>query len=211
MEDILRLYAKPENAKEPVVCLDERPVQLLAPERAGLPMKPGKVGRYDYEYVRHGTANVFCIVEPLTGRRQTHATKTRTGLKFAHALKRIATRHRKARTIHLVLDNLSTHTSKGLKAAYGERAGAKLWSRFTVHYTPKHASWLNAAEMEVSLVSRECLGTRRISELPVLQREVSAWNSRADRQRRAIRWRFRVNDARRVFRYSGIATARSKH
>src|SRR5687767_1810396 len=111
---------------------------------------------------------------------------------------RIARRYADADTIHVVLDNLSTHSEKSLVAAYGEVEGRSLWRRFTVHYTPKHASWLNAAEMEASLVARECLGNRRIGALWPLQREVTAWRRRADRQRRKINWKFRVGDARRV-------------
>jgi hypothetical protein len=211
MEDVLEVYARPLDAAEPVVCFDERPVVLHTSERPGQPMAPAKPARTDYEYVRQGTANIFCIVEPLTGRRQTHATNDRTGRAFGIAMGRIARRYHEAKTIHIVLDNLSTHTEKSLIVAYGPDEGRRLWSRFTVHYTPKHASWLNAAEMEASLVARECLGRRRIGALWPLQREVCAWNRRADRQRRAINWKFRVADARRVFRYDGINTVRSEH
>src|SRR5262252_6726435 len=157
MEDVLELYARPVDPKEPVVCLDERPVVLHDCERPELPARPGQPTRRDYEYVRCGTANVFCVVEPKTGRRLTHATARRTAKDFAFALRRIAGRYRRARTIHLVVDNLNTHCEKSCVEAFG-RAGLRLWQRFTVHYTPKHGSWLNAAELEASLVSRECLG-----------------------------------------------------
>jgi transposase len=211
MEDVLRLYARPRNARQPVVVLDERPVVLHDAARAGTPMKSNRVARTDYEYVRKGTANIFCIVEPLTGRRLTHATANRKGPAFAQALRKIARRYRRADRIHLVMDNLSTHAESSLVGAMGISDGRKLWRRFKVHFTPKHASWLNAAEMEASLVSRECLGKRRIGELETLQRQVRAWNRDADRSRRAIRWRFRVHDARRVFRYDGITTPRLEH
>jgi hypothetical protein len=211
MEDVLSLYARPHDESEPVVCLDERPVVLHTSGRAAVAMRPGQPRRTDYEYARHGTANIFCIVEPSVGRHLTHATNDRTGRSFGLAMGRVARRYTRAKTIHIVLDNLSTHSEKSLVVAYGERKGRRLWRRFTVHHTPKHASWLNAAEMEVSLVARECLGRRRIGALWPLQCEVTNWNRRADRQRRAIKWKFRVADARRVFRYDGITTVRSEH
>jgi hypothetical protein len=211
MEDVLGLYARPYRASEPVICLDERPVQLLDPARPGVAMRPGRPGRFDYEYVREGTANIFCIVEPLTGRRLTYASKNRKGRAFARALQRIARRYHAARKIHLVMDNLSTHSEKSLTDALGLAAGRQLCRRFEIHHTPKHASWLNAAEMEASLVSRECLGNRRIGHLHTLKSQVAAWRIDADRSRRPIRWKFTVNDARRVFRYDGIITPRSEH
>jgi hypothetical protein len=211
MENVLELYARPFKWNEPVVALDERPVQLLDPERPGVAMLPGRPTRTDYEYVRRGTANIFCVVQPLTGDRLTRATRNRKGAAYARMLARIAKRFAHARTIHLVQDNLSTHTEKSLIATFGVRAGRKLWRRFTVHYTPKHGSWLNPAEIEASLVARECLGTRRIGDLATLRREVTAWRRRASHHRRSIDWKFRVHDARRVFRYEGIRTARSEH
>lgn len=211
MEGILRLLARPVDRMQPVVCLDERPVVLHDPARPGHPMRPGREKRTDYEYVRRGTANVFCIVEPKRGSRLTHATKNRKAALYAKALQRIARRYPKAKTIHLVQDNLNTHREKSLIDTFGPKRGRALWLRFTPHYTPKHASWLNPAEIEASLVSRECLGSRRIGEVDSLCREVDAWCARADAEKRAIDWRFTVNDARRVFRYTGIATPRSKH
>lgn len=211
MEDVLRLYARRRRSREPVVCLDERPVQLLAPARPTVPMRPGQPARVDYEYVREGTANIFCIVEPLTGRRMTYASANRKGKAFARALCRIAQRYRKARKIHLVMDNLSTHSKKSLVDSLGITEGSRIWRRFKIHHTPKHASWLNAAEMEASLVSRECLGPRRIGHFYELRSQVAAWRLRADRERRPIRWKFTVSDARRVFRYEGIITPREQH
>jgi transposase len=127
------------------------------------------------------------------------------------ALRKIARRYRNARRIHLVLDNLNIHSQVSLVQVLGELDGRRLWGRFVVHYTPKHASWLNAAEIEASLVSRECLGRQRIAFLVDLISQVSAWRLAAQKDRRTIDWRFRVNDARRVFRYGGLATARSEH
>ncbi len=211
MEGILRLLARRVDPLKPVVCIDERPVVLRDAARVGQPMRPGRAARNDYEYVRRGTANIFCIVEPKRGRRLTHATKNRKAVLYANALRQIARRYRRAKTIHLVQDNLSTHCEKSLITAFGPKRGKALWARFTVHYTPKHGSWLNPAEIEASLVSRECLGKRRIGALEQLVLEVAAWRSRADADQRTIDWRFTVNDARRVFRYNGIATSRSEH
>jgi hypothetical protein len=211
MEDVLSVYARPYSKAEPVVCLDERPVQLLDPARSGLPIQPGKPPRTDYEYVREGTANIFCIVEPITGSRVTYASANRNGRSFARALWRIGRRYPRARRIHLVLDNLSTHSEKCVVSALGARAGRRLWRRFVVHYTPKHASWLNAAEMEASLVSRECIGNRRIGHLHTLRSQVAAWRRRAEHDGRPIHWKFTISDARRVFRYDGIITQRTRH
>ena len=211
MEDVLELYARPFKYREPVVALDERPVQLLDDGREGRSMNAGSPRRVDYEYVRRGVANIFCVVEPLTGDRLTHATRNRTGASYARTLAKIAKRFAYAKTIHLVQDNLNTHREKSLIATFGPKEGRRLWRRFTVHYTPKHGSWLNVAEIEASLVSRECLGSRRIGDLSTLRREVTAWRRRASHHSRAIQWKFRVHDARRVFRYDGIKTARSEH
>jgi DDE superfamily endonuclease len=211
MEDVLKLYARPRNDREPVVCLDERPVVLHDSARTGTPMRPGAIAKKDYEYVRRGTANVFCIVEPATGRRLTRATRDRKGRAFAGELKRIASGYAKARQIDLVMDNLNTHSERSLTARYGDVAGRALWKRFRVHFTPKHGSWLNAAEIEASLVSRECLGQRRIGDLNTLRREVTSWRRAASNAGRVIDWKFRVADARRVFRYPGIVTSRSEY
>lgn len=208
---MLRLYARPHREKEPVVCLDERPVVLREAARLGQPMRTGRTARADYEYVRCGTANIFCIVEPKTGRRLTHATARRANKNFARALLRISKAYPKARRIHLVVDNLSTHTEKACIETFGRRRGNALWRRFRVHFTPKHASWLNAAEMEASLVARQCLGKRRIATLAALRDEVRAWRRVATFEGCSIRWKFRVADARRVFRYDRLVFTRSEH
>jgi len=208
---VLRLYGRPYRDNEPVVCLDERPVLLRGEARLGAPMRPGCPARRDYEYVRRGTANIFCIVEPKTGRRLTYATARRTNRDFGRALNRISKAYPRAGRIHLVLDNLSTHSEKACTETFGLRRGRALWRRFRVHFTPKHASWLNAAEMEASLVARQCLGRRRIADRTTLRREVSAWRRVATRRGLNIQWRFRVADARRVFRYDALTFTRSEH
>ena len=141
MEDVLKLYARPFKYSEPVVALDERPVQLLDPERTAIPMRSGAPQRTDYEYVRRGTANIFCVVEPLTGDRLTRATRNRTGAAYARMLARIAKRFSYARTIHLVQDNLSTHTKKSLDRDLRSQSGTRpVESIFTVHYSPSTAA-----------------------------------------------------------------------
>ncbi len=211
MENVLDLLAKPVNEREPVVALDERPVQLLDSARPGTPMAPGRVARRDYEYVRNATANVFCIVAPKIGGHLTHATRNRKAPRFADAMKRIAGSFPEAKTIHLVMDNLNTHCEKSLIGAYGAFEGRRLWRRFTVHYTPKHGSWLNPAEIEVGLWSRECLGGDRIGTLEELRRRTRSWNARADRSRRRINWQFTTADARRVFGYERSAMHGTEH
>jgi hypothetical protein len=211
MEDVLDTLAKPAEEREPVVALDERPVQLLDSARPGTPMAPGRIARSDYEYVRKGTANIFCIVAPKVGGHLTHATRDRKAPRFADALKRIAATYPKARTIHLVMDNLNTHCEKSLTDTFGALDGRRLWRRFTVHHTPKHASWLNPAEIEVGLWSRECLGRDRVGTFAELSRRTRAWNSRANGSRRRINWQFTTADARRVFGYKQSAMHGSGH
>jgi hypothetical protein len=211
MDDVLDTLAQPPDAAEPVVALDERPVVLRDAARPGRPGAPGRVARPDYEYVRRGTANIFCIVEPKVGRHMTYATSNRKAYQFARALSKIARRYPTARTIHLVMDNLNTHCQNSLCATYGGQVGRALWSRFTVHYTPKHGSWLNPAEIEASLWSRECLGRQRIGSLAELRRRTSRWNADAHRRRRKITWRFTKEHARSVFKIGQIGTSWSEH
>lgn len=160
LEDVLELYEKPYNQAEPVICLDEKPVSLHREVRAPKPAAPGLVLKRDGEYQRCGTANVFCAVESKAGRHYTRPTPNRTAPEFAQFVAELALHYPHVRTIHLVVDNLNIHTRKSLTDYFGEATGTHLWSRFTVHYTPKHGSWLNQAEIEISLFSRQCLGTR---------------------------------------------------
>ena len=211
MEAVLEVLNRPLDKHAPVLALDERPVQLVDSLRPDTPIAPGQPARRDYEYARCGTANVFCVVEPKTGRHQTHATKNRTATQFARALNRIARSYPAARTIHLVLDNLNTHREKSLIATFGAQTGHRLWRRFKVHYTPKHGSWLNPAELEASLWSRQCLGRQRVASLAELRERTSAWNRWVNRIKLKIDWRFSIADARRVFHYQRIATHESKH
>jgi len=209
MEDVLDSYEKPLDPKEPVVGLDEKPVQLREQERDPKPGRSGKVARYDYEYARCGTANVFCAIEPKAGRHFIEATPNRKGATFAAMLERLAAAYPRARTIHLVVDNLSTHSRKCVTDTLGVKAGTRLWNRFTWHFTPAHGSWLNVAECEISLVSCESLGHDRIPTLERLRERVAAWEADANRHQRKIRWKFTTAKARKKFGYEMPNSLRS--
>ena len=209
MEDVLEVYEKPLSTQEPVVCLDEKPVTLHNDVRAPLPMKPGSVAKRDTEYERCGTANAFCAIEPKAGIHVTKITPTRSSAEFADLIESIANHYPEAQTIHLVMDNLSSHTRKALVERFGEQEGGALWNRFTVHYTPVHGSWLNQAELEVGLFSKQCLGKRRIGGIRILRAEARAWNRRINRKRVKINWTFDRKKARKKFKYK-YKTKRSK-
>ena len=202
MEDVLEVYERPFSADEPVVCVDEKSVTLHDEVRDPIPMKPGSVAKRDCEYERCGTANVFCGVEPKAGQHFTKVTPTRSSPEFAVFLRTVGDHYPEAKTIHLVMDNLSTHTRKALVERLAEEKGGLLWNRFTVHYTPTHGSWLNQAEIEISLFSRQCLGKRRIPDEERLRKEARAWNRRINRKRVKINWKFSRKDARRKFKYA---------
>jgi len=202
MEDVLAVYEKPYDATQPVVCLDEKPIALHADVRSPIPAKPGSPAKQDNEYERCGTANVFGVVEPKTGRHFTTATPDRSGAEFAGMVGHVVKQYPFAKTIHLVMDNLNSHSRNSLINDYGEQEGGYLWDRLTVHYTPKHGSWLNQAEIELSMYSRQCLGKRRFPDVGTLRRETTAWNRTAHRKRTKINWRFTRRKARKVFRYT---------
>lgn len=210
MEDVLKTYERPYDAAEPVVCFDEKPVSLHAEVRPPRPATPGHIAKRDNEYRRCGTANVFCAVEPKAGQHFTWPTPNRSGLEFARVIADLALHYRQARTIHLVMDNLSSHSRKMLIDTYGVGLGNALWRRFTVHYTPKHGSWLNQAEIEISLFSRQCLGKRRIPDLQSLRQQAAVWNRGINRAKLKIDWRFDRKAARRKFGYKSNAFMRSK-
>ena len=209
MEDVLKMYEKPLSERDPVVCVDEKPVVLHADVRPPRPMRPGRIARRDCEYERRGTANVFCGVQPRAGRHFTKPTPNRCSQPFADSLGKIVASYPQADTIHLGMDNLSSHSRKALVDRFGENIGGMLWERFTVHYTPQHGSWLNQAEIEISLFSRQCLGQRRIPSLRQLQREASAWNRKMNRDRVTISWQFTRKKARQKFGYNRNNITRS--
>lgn len=210
MEDVLALYEKPLLEREPVICVDEKPVVLHADVRPPRPMRPGRIARRDCEYERCGTANVFCGVQPKAGRHFTKPTANRSSPQFADYLVEIVASYPEADTIHLVMDNLSSHNRKALVDRFGENIGGLLWERFTVHYTPKHGSWLNQAEIEISLFSRQCLGRRRLSSLGELQQQTQAWNRKMNRGQVTINWQFTRKKARQKFGYKRNKITRSE-
>ena len=210
MEDVLEVYERPYDQQEPVVCLDEKPITLHADVRPASPATPGREARRDNEYERRGTANVFCAVEPKAGRHFTFPTPDRSGFEFAKVAVALALAYPDAKTIHLVMDNLNIHRQKALADVFGAEMTAQVWDRFTVHYTPTHGSWLNQAEIEIGMFSRQCLGKRRIPNLKILKAEARAWNRRMNRDRVKIIWKFDRRAARRKFDYKYQSFTRSK-
>jgi hypothetical protein len=214
MEDVLDLYERPEQVREPLVCLDEKPVQLLEDaRRLRRRVRCGRIRRRDYEYRRRGVVNIYCALAPKVGQHFCRVTPNRTAREFAKMTGAIARRYPQARKIHIVLDNLNTHCEKSLVDFYGQRKGRRIWRRFVVHRTPNHGSWLNQAEIEVCLVSRQVLGSgsRRIRDRRKLRDEIQAFNADANRRTLRINWRFTKTDARRTFGYNKRRIKRSKH
>ena len=195
MYGLLDLYARPLSSREPVICVDEKSLQLLGHSRTPLPMSAGAPVRYDYEYTRHGTTNLFVAVEPKAGWRTVSVTEHRGKVDFVVFIGDLLNgAHAKARRVHLVLDNLNTHFKKCFEDVLGGPAAKKLLRRVQFHYTPKHASWLNMAEIEIGIPSRQCLG-RRISNRETLRGEVDAWQQARNALGRTIQWRFTRQDA----------------
>lgn len=207
MEDVIDLYEKPFDKKEPVICFDEKSKQLLEDSRTGKVAKPGNIAIRDYEYVRKGTSNIFVAIEPKGGKRFTEVTKRRTKVDYADFLKRLIAKYAHAEVIHLVQDNLNTHSEKSLIVAFGEEETRKIMKRLKFHFTPKHASWLNMAEIEIGILSRQCL-KRRIANQKELTEEVSAWENRSNKTKRTITWKFTTEKARQTF--PGIYTTELK-
>lgn len=196
MEDVLDLYEQPYDDKQPVVCFDEKPVQLLGETRVPRPVAPGRPRRYDYEYERKGTANIFVTIEPLAGWRQVAVTQRRTKQDFAQQMQQLVAHYADAERIRVVLDNLNTHKPASLYEAFPPAEARRLLKRLEFHYTPKHGSWLNMAELEISVLSRQCL-KRRLGEMETLEKEVRSWQDRRNQIGTTTKWRFTVNDARR--------------
>lgn len=195
MYDLLDLYARPFRSGEPVVCLDEKSKQLLKDSRQPLPIKPGTPARLDYEYVRGGTCNLFVAVEPKGGQRVVQITDRRAKTDFVAFVQYLLEQiYPTAYRIHLVLDNLNTHFRKCFEHVLGIKAANKLLRRVVFHYTPKHASWLNMAEIEIGILDRQCLD-RRFPDREMLVREVDAWQQRRNSEQRRIEWTFSRQDA----------------
>ena len=196
MEDVLAVYARPVDPRRPVVCMDEKPYQLLGHVRDPIPAVPGRDRQEDHEYVRHGTCSVFVWVEPLRGWRHVDAQLRRTKLDWAHQVDRLLTcDYPDAETVVLVMDNLNTHTIGSLYEAFEPAKAFALAQRLEIHHTPKHGSWLNIAEIELSALTRQCLD-RRIDNLDTLGAELAAWQCQTNANQRQVDWQFTTADAR---------------
>jgi hypothetical protein len=196
LEDVLRVYARPCDLVRPVVCFDEAGKEVRADVRSPLPLAPGHPGREDGKYARHGSGNCFLRVAPHLGRPQVTVHTQRTARDFAHAIRELVDgAFPAAEQIVLVLDNHNIHDPASHYKAFPPAEAARLWSRLELHYTPKHGSWLNMAELELSPLTRQCLG-RRIPDRDKLQTEVGAWAEARNREGVRITWRFTVEDAR---------------
>jgi DDE superfamily endonuclease len=196
MEDVLDVYERPLDLDRPVVCLDERPCYLIGDKREVIPAKPGQLSRFDYEYVRNGTATVFGLFAPLLGWQEMIVTERRTRIDFAACLKRLVDEFfPNAEKIIVVLDNLNTHSKASLYEAFTPAEASRIASRLEFHHTPKHGSWLNAVEIEFAALSRQCLD-RRIPDLVMLAGEVQVWTVERNARQVKVDWQFRTVDAR---------------
>lgn len=196
MYDLLDLYQEPYKPQEPILCVDEKSKQLLANVRQPITAKPGKVSKQDYQYERRGVKNIFLAVEPKAGRRIAQVTKRRTKTDFAKFIKFLIKRkeYQKAKKIHLVIDNLNTHFKDSFFETFKEKQAKGILKRIQFHYTPAHGSWLNMAEIEISILERQCLG-KRMKDETMLKKEVSAWQNRRNRAKKKIEWKFTKQDA----------------
>jgi len=196
MEDVLAVYTRPHDPNRPLVCLDETSKQLVGETREPIPGAPGRPARYDYEYKRNGVANLFMLFAPLEGWRHVKPTERRTAVDYAHVLKELSDVHfSRAETIVLVQDNLNTHAPSSLYEAFAPDEARRIAERFEWHYTPKHGSWLNMAEAELSILARQCLA-RRIPDLETLEKQVAAWLQQRNKHHVKADWRFTNQDAR---------------
>jgi hypothetical protein len=196
MEDILEVYKRPYDPRCPLVCLDETSKQLIGEVATPIPVAPGHVAQYDYEYVRNGVANVFMMSEPLAGRREVEVTERRTKKDWARCLWRLSEEvYPTAEKIVLVEDNLNTHSPASLYEAFAPAEAKRIADRFEFHFTPKHGSWLNMAEIELGILGRQCL-SQRIDHVADLRRHARAWKIDRDAAGTKVNWRFTSEDAR---------------
>jgi DDE superfamily endonuclease len=196
MEDVLDVYHRPYDERRPLVCLDEASKQLVGEVIQPIPAEPGQPERFDYEYTRNGTANLFMISEPLVGWRAVKVTERRTAVDFAEVIRWLVEEvHEEAEVVVLVMDNLNTHKLASLYEAFPPERARRIAEKLEIHYTPKHGSWLNMAEIELSVLARQCLA-RRIETREELEREVAAWEEERNERGVEIRWRFTTADAR---------------
>lgn len=196
MEDVLDVYHRPYNPHRPLLCMDEQPVQLIQETRVPQPMQPGVPAHYDFEYERHGTAAIFLFTEPLKGWREANVTEHRTGVDWAHQIRHLLDVHYPdAEAICLVMDNLNTHRVASLYEAFPPQEARRLASKLDIHYTPKHGSWLNMAEIELSALTRQCLD-RRIPDIQTMRSEVVSWQLDRNANQTGVNWHFTTDDAR---------------
>jgi transposase len=196
MEDVLEVYKQPYDPEFPVVCLDELQKQLVAEIREPLRPRPGQPERYDSHYRRAGVGQLFLMVEPLRGWRHVEVREHKTSADWAEVIRRLLTRHYpRARRVRLIMDNLNTHALGALYETFAPAEARALCERLELHYTPKHASWLNMAEIELSALARQCLN-RRLGNLDTVKREVSAWEKQRNREQAQIHWQFTTGNAR---------------
>ena len=197
MEDILEVYTRPYDERFPQVCLDEKSKQLVGEVREALFASARRGARHDYEYERNGTANLFIVSEPLIGWRHISVTERRTKLDWARCVKELVDVHYPdAERIVLVMDNLNTHTPAALYEAFAPSEARRIYEKLEIHYTPNHGSWLNMAEIELSVLARQCLGDRRIPDRESLAEEAGAWEAQRNASESSIEWRFKTADAR---------------
>jgi hypothetical protein len=196
MEDVLEVYRQPYNPKRPQVCMDETSKQLLSDTREPIPAKSGSPEKFDYEYKREGVANLFMFFEPLMGKRHVKVTERRTRKDWAWAMKELSdVFYPEAEKIVIVMDNLNTHSPASFYETFEPEEARRLANRFEFHYTPKHGSWLNIAEIELSVLSRQCLGQRMRDQL-FLKSQIKAWQDERNDQIVKVHWRFTTADAR---------------
>jgi transposase len=196
MEDTLEVYKRPYDEAHPLICMDESSKQQIKDTRAPIPAKPGTVARYDTEYERNGVSNVFMFFEPLQGKRVVEVTDQRTAIDWAHQIRNLVDVHYpQAKRITLVMDNLNTHTGASLYKAFEPKEARRILEKLEIHYTPKHGSWLNMAEIELSILSRQCMD-RRIPDQETLKKEILAWQEKRNAIARPMEWRFTTEDAR---------------
>jgi hypothetical protein len=196
MEDVLDVYQRPADPKRPMVCVDELHTQLIGETRVPIAATPGKVERVDYEYVRNGTANIFMAFEPLSANRITKVTERRTRVDWAELVRELVDVHYPtAEVIVLIMDNLNTHSIASLYEAFEPEEARRIARKLEIHYTPKHGSWLNMAEIELSVLSRQCLD-RRIEDKATLDQQVATWTTKRNASGKTVTWRFTTADAR---------------
>jgi len=196
MEDVLEVYCRSYDENYPVVCMDEKPCQLLGDARQPIPMKPGDIKKYDSEYSRHGTCSIFLFTEPLRNWRMVEVSERRTRKDWARNIQHLLEiEYPTAQKVVLVMDNLNTHTIASLYETFPPHKALELAKRLEIHYTPKHGSWLNIAEIELSVMTSQCLG-RRMPELAVLAEELSVWSSLRNSAGKGVDWQFSTKDAR---------------